>query len=154
MYYKVKQTKKNIQKYVHPSSVNHLSCKHLHCREPKRSAKCSNFKEDDSALSGVITPFLFFCRHWIRWFRRVLFCFFSLWFSPTWTPDSYAKIFSNAVLIFKKMYIWEHCWVGTNKIFLKVVCFLFLCDNDTRGSKIWTFETNIFSKLKSNLKRL
>ena len=39
---KVKQTKINLQKYFHPSSLNQLIYAIVHCRE-----KGSNFKEDD-----------------------------------------------------------------------------------------------------------
>ena len=46
---KEKQTKKNLQKYV-PSSLNQLIYAHVQCREPKRSEKGSNLKEDDRAL--------------------------------------------------------------------------------------------------------
>ena len=52
LYYKVKQTMKNLQKYFHPSSL----CKYAHCARSmpiakQRSAEGSNFKEDDSAFT-------------------------------------------------------------------------------------------------------
>ena len=45
MYHKVKQTKTNLQKYFQPNLYIQT------CQEPKRSAKGSNFKEDDMALA-------------------------------------------------------------------------------------------------------
>ena len=36
LFYKVKQTQKNLQKYFHPSSLNHLIYAHVHCREPEK----------------------------------------------------------------------------------------------------------------------
>ena len=51
LYYKVKQTKTNLQKCFHPSSLNHLIYAHVHNAESqKRSEKVSNFKKDDRAL--------------------------------------------------------------------------------------------------------
>ena len=44
------QTNKEPQKYFHPSSLNQLIYAHVHCQEPKRSAKGSNSTEDDRAL--------------------------------------------------------------------------------------------------------
>ena len=48
---KEKQTKKNLQKYVHPSSLNQLIYAHVcNAESQERSAKGSNLKEDDRAL--------------------------------------------------------------------------------------------------------
>ena len=52
MHCKVKQTKPNLQKYFHPSSLNHLTvytvCACMYnAVSQKRSAKGYNFKEDD-----------------------------------------------------------------------------------------------------------
>ena len=49
--YKVKQLKTNLQKYVHPSSLNQLIDAQVRCQETKKG---SNFKEDDCAW-GVFT---------------------------------------------------------------------------------------------------
>ena len=49
----VKQTKTNLQKYVHPSSLNQLIDSYMRmCNAESQnwSAKGSNFKEDDRAL--------------------------------------------------------------------------------------------------------
>ena len=50
VFFKVKQTNRNLQKNVHFSSLNQLIYAHVQRREPKRSAKGSNLKEDDRAL--------------------------------------------------------------------------------------------------------
>ena len=39
LYYKVKQTKINLQKYFHPFSSNHLMYAHKQCREPKKVSR-------------------------------------------------------------------------------------------------------------------
>ena len=62
MYNKVKQTKKNLQEYFHPSSLNHLKYAHVQCQEAKKGPKKpagSKFyrRRQCSAPLGVMTLF-------------------------------------------------------------------------------------------------
>ena len=63
MCYKVKQTKTNLQKYFHPSSLNQLiALRTCNAESQRRSAKGSSFKDDDRALTPLEVTVLLFTK--------------------------------------------------------------------------------------------
>ena len=62
MYYEVKQTKKNLHKYFHPSSSNQLTYFPLQCRESKKfNNKIKELKKKQGFVTILVTVLLNAC---------------------------------------------------------------------------------------------